>query len=108
MLRSLKNICRVTSLVNLFGCLYNSLQIGARRCHSSHVRPLMPSKKHVKFSGISLGVVRLVSVHSMVLWMSECMVALSCKAISSVLVGVVVAVVSTVGAVLLFCARVGR
>ena len=68
----------------------------------------MPSKKHVKFLGISLGVVQLVSVHSTVLWMSECMAVLSYKAISSVLVGIVVAVVSGVGALLRFCAGVGR
>ena len=98
----------MTSLIDLFGCLYNSLQIGVRRCSSSHVRLLMPSKKQVKFLGISLGVVQVVSVRSTVLWMRECVVALSCKAISSVLVGVVVAMGSVVGAMLLFCAGVGR
>ena len=68
----------------------------------------MPSKKHVKFLEMSLGVVQLVLVHSMVLWLSECVAVLSCKAISSVIVGVVVATVSGVGALLLFCAGVGR
>ena len=74
----------------------------------SHVSLLMPSKKHVRFSGISLGVVRVVSDRSMVLWMRECVAALSCNAISSVLVGVVVAVRTGVGALFLFWSGVGR
>ena len=96
------------SLVNLLGSLYNSLQIGARRCCSSHVRLLRLSKKHVKFSGISLGIVQVVSLCLMVLWMRECAAVLSCKAISSVLLGTGTAMGSGAGAVLLFCARVGR
>ena len=98
----------MTSLVDLFGCLYNSLQIGVRRCHSSHVRLLRLSKKHVRFSGFSLGIVQVVSVHLMALWIRECAAALSCKVISSVLLGAGTAIGSGVGAVLLFCAGVGR
>ena len=82
--------------------------MGERRCRSSHVRPLMSSKKHVRFSGISLGVVRVVSVCSTALWMRECAVALRCKVISSVLVGVVVAAWSGVGVLFLFWSGVGR
>ena len=66
------------------------------------------SKKHVRFSGISLGVVRVVLVHSTVLWMREWAAALSCKAISSVLLGVVIAAWSGVGVPVLFWSSVGR
>ena len=88
-LRVLRNICRVTSRVDLFGCQYSSLQMGASRCRSSQVSPLMPSRKHCRFSGISLGIVQEVSDRLTALWMSWCMAALSCSAISSVQEGVV-------------------
>ena len=63
--------------------------MGARRCCSSHVSPLMPSRKQVKFSSISFWDGQVVSVHLMVFWINEWAVALSCRAISSVLLGVI-------------------
>ena len=68
----------------------------------------MPSKKQVRFSRISSVVVQVELVCLTVLWMREWAAALSCKAISSVLLGVVIAAWSGVGVLVLFWSGVGR
>ena len=54
-LSSSKNVWQAMSRVDLLGCLYSSFQMGARRCCSSHVSPLMPSRKQVRFSAFPSG-----------------------------------------------------
>ena len=103
MLSSLKKICKVTSRIDLLGCLYRSVQMGVSRDRSSHVRLLRPSRKQHGFSGSSLGVARVVSVHLMVLWIRACAAALSCRAISLVQLWAGAVVVSGMGAVFPSC-----